>query len=321
VAGASRAYRSGIALTMQVVVAHSEARTRERLARVLERAGQHVQRAATADEALAACRAGTHVAVVDVRLCHDGPGGLLRRIKADADAFGTAVVLLERDELDLEAASAALRRGVQDFLVEPVGDGELLARVTAAGRTKVLQEELFEQTRRLEGMIFEDALTGLANRRYILTQLGSQVSAARRHGRPLSAAIVDIDHFKAVNDLHGHQAGDSVLIAVAAALNGHLRAEDQIGRLGGEEFLIVLPDTDAEAVERVTDKLRCEVGRASIAHDGHALAVTVSIGMATWCDDELPEELLRRADHALYAAKAAGRDRALSAPATVPRRT
>jgi two-component system, cell cycle response regulator len=131
---------------------------------------------------------------------------------------------------------------------------------------------------------------------------------------------VDIDHFKAVNDTYGHAAGDSVLVAVATALGEHLRAEDQIGRLGGEEFLAVLPDTDALAAERVTDKLRCEVALAAVDHEGADLAVTVSIGMATW-EGERPEELLRRADEALYAAKAAGRDRALAAPATVPRRT
>jgi two-component system cell cycle response regulator len=209
---------------------------------------------------------------------------------------------------------------VQDFIVEPISDGELVARVTAAGRMKVLQEELVEQTRRLESLIFEDTLTGLANRRYILTQLGALVSGARRHGRPLSVAIIDIDHFKSINDRYGHAAGDEVLVAVATALRTHLRAEDHLGRLGGEEFLALLPDTDEDAGARVMEKLRSEVGAAPAVHDGRPLSVTVSIGTATW-DDELPQELLHRADEALYAAKAAGRDRAMSAAASVPRRT
>jgi two-component system, cell cycle response regulator len=307
---------------MRVVLAHADALIRERLTDVLTRVGHDVRPAGTADEAVSVCCAGaTDVAVVDAAVC-DGPdgGALLRAIKGDADAFGTAVVLLARAELDLDAAVVGLRRGVQDFLIEPVSPGELVARVEAAGRTKVLQEELIEQTRRLESLIFEDSLTGLANRRYILTQLGSQVSGARRHGRPLSVAIVDIDHFKGVNDSHGHQAGDAVLLAVTRALAENLRAEDHLGRLGGEEFLVVLPDTDAAAAARVIDKLRCEVARAEAEHDGEPIAVTVSIGVATWAG-ETPEELLRRADGALYDAKAAGRDRALAAPATVPRRT
>jgi two-component system cell cycle response regulator len=312
----------GIADGMQVVLAHADAHIRDHMSSVLTRVGHDVHISATSGQALDACRGGTtDVAVLDVGLCRGAEGSeLLRAIKGDLDAFGTAVVLLERSDLDLGTAVEALHRGVQDFLVEPVSDGELITRVAAAGRTKVLQEELLQQTRRLESLIFEDTLTGLANRRFILTQLGAQVSAARRHGRPLSVAIVDIDHFKPVNDAHGHQVGDRVLVAVAAALSDNLRAEDQLGRLGGEEFLVVLPDTDTAAAERVTGKLRCEVARASVEHDGHELSVTVSIGMATW-DGEAPEELLRRADDALYAAKAAGRDRALSAPATVPRRT
>jgi two-component system cell cycle response regulator len=307
---------------MRVVLAHSEERALDRLGAVLERAGHDVRRSASAADAVRACRdRPTDVAVVDAALCRDGSGDeLLRAIKGDADAYATAIVLLERADLDFDAAVGALRRGVQDFLVEPVSDGELVSRVTAAGRTKVLQQELLEQTRRLEALIFEDALTGLANRRFILSQLGAQVSGARRHGRPLSVAIVDIDHFKAVNDAHGHDAGDRVLVAVATAIAGHLRAEDQLGRLGGEEFLAVLPDTDAPAAQRVTEKLRCEAALAAVAYEGTDLAVTVSIGVATWAG-EAPEALLRRADDALYAAKAAGRDRALSAPATVPRRT
>jgi diguanylate cyclase (GGDEF)-like protein len=312
----------GIGAGMRVVLAHSEDSSRARLGGVLERAGYDVRAARTAADTLTACREdATDVAVIDVELCRRGGGDeLLRAIKGDAEAFGTAVVLLERADLDFDSAVGALRRGVQDFLVEPVSDGELLTRVTAAGRTKVLQEELIEQTRRLESLIFEDALTGLANRRYILSQLNAQVSAARRHGRPVSVAIVDVDHFKAVNDSHGHEAGDRVLVAVAKALADHLRAEDQLGRLGGEEFLAVLPDTDDAAAERVTEKLRCEVGRVVVEHDDAEISVTASIGVATWAGEE-PAALLRRADDALYAAKAAGRDRALSAPATVPRRT
>jgi two-component system cell cycle response regulator len=307
---------------MRVVVAHADAGTRGALSQVLARVGHEVAGAATSEDAVLACReAATDVAIVDVNLCRDDGDELLSAIKGDAEAFRTAIVLLERADLDLDAAILALHRGVQDFLVEPVSEGELLTRVTAAGRMKVLQEELVEQTRRLEALIFEDALTRMANRRYILTQLGALVSGARRHGRPLSAAIVDIDHFKAVNDRHGHAAGDEVLVAVATALRDHLRAEDHLGRLGGEEFLALLPDTDADAAARVTEKLRREVGRVDVEHDGVPLRVTVSIGTATW-DDEAPEELIRRADEALYAAKAAGRDRTLSAPpATVSRRT
>ena len=133
------------------------------------------------------------------------------------------------------------------------------------------------------------------------------VSAARRHGHPLSIAILDLDHFKRINDTHGHKTGDAVLVGSAQALRSHLRAEDQLGRLGGEEFLILLPDTDADAAGHAAEKLRVELAAAPTP-----VPVTVSIGLATW-DGEAPEDLLHRADEALYAAKDAGRDRVMAA--------
>ena len=176
------------------------------------------------------------------------------------------------------------------------------------------------QSERLEALLFEDALTGLANRRFILTQRAGAVSAARRHGRALSVAIVDIDHFKRVNDEHGHAAGDAVLAAVAHSMREHIRAEDQLGRLGGEEFLALLPDVDAAAAAAAAEKLRVQIAAMAVAHDGSDLAVTISAGWATW-EGEAPDELLRRADDALYEAKRGGRDRVEGAPATVQRRT
>jgi two-component system cell cycle response regulator len=308
---------------MRVVLAHGDAHRRRCLGGILARVGHVVAEAETAREAVEVCRdRATDVAVVDVDLCRSPCGeALLHAIKGSADAYGTAVVLLERSALDLEAAVTALHRGVQDFLVEPVSAGELVTRVAAAGRTKVLQEELVAQSRRLESIIFEDPLTGLANRRFILTQLGSFVSGTRRHGRPLSVAIVDIDHFKAVNDEHGHHVGDDVLVAVTGALRNHLRAEDHLGRLGGEEFLAVLPDTDADAAAAAGERMRAEVAGTRVERDGASLGVTVSLGVAAWEADEPPELLLRRADEALYAAKAGGRDRVARARASVTRRT
>jgi diguanylate cyclase (GGDEF)-like protein len=183
----------------------------------------------------------------------------------------------------------------------------VLTRVEAAARTKDLQQELVAQGMRLESMLREDALTGLLNRRAILSQLGGTISGARRHGHPLSVAMVDLDRFKAINDVHGHAVGDEVLIAAVRALRAHLRAEDQLGRLGGEEFLVVLPDTHEGAAARVAEKLREEVAAAPAP-----VPVTCSVGVATWAG-ESPEMLLRRADEALYAAKDAGRDRVIAA--------
>jgi two-component system, cell cycle response regulator len=246
------------------------------------------------------------VAVVDAAAGQ----GLLDRIKRDADAFRTAVVLVEPGDPPMERAAEAIARGAQDILVEPVRDAELLMRVQAAGRTKGLQEEIVAQAERLEALLFEDPLTGLANRRFILTQLAGMLSGARRHHRPLTVAVIDVDHFKAVNDTRGHAEGDRVLAAVAHAMRDHIRAEDQLGRLGGEEFLALLPDADAAAGAVAAEKLRASV---------EEVGVTVSIGWAAW-EGESADELLIRADDALYVAKSRGRDCVVGAPASLPRR-
>jgi diguanylate cyclase (GGDEF)-like protein len=173
--------------------------------------------------------------------------------------------------------------------------------VRAVGRTRDLQETLVDQSRRFETLLFEDPLTGVSNRRYLLRQLDRLVANARRHGHALSALMLDVDRFKELNDEHGHAAGDRVLAGVAAAVRGRLRAEDHLGRLGGDEFLALLPDAGAQAAATAAEGLRSSVAAAG-------LSASVSVGWSTWAGEDA-ERLLERADAALYAAKAAGRDR------------
>lgn len=293
---------------MRVMLAHGA--QQRRFARLLAAAGHEVIEAAGDADVLARCRAAAPDVVVLDRL------ELVAAIKADRDAYPTAIIMTAPAGLGVAAAEASLSGGVQDFLVEPVSDGELLARVAAAARTKDLQQELVAQARRLEARVREDPLTGLANRRFILTQLAGMVSGTRRHGRPLSIALIDVDRFKAVNDVHGHDVGDRVLTAAVRTMREHLRGEDQLGRLGGDEFLVLLPDTGPEAAASVAEKLRHEVAATRAG-----VPITISVGVATW-EDEAPESLMRRGDEALYAAKRAGRDRVRTAlPATLLRRT
>src|SRR4051812_1348619 len=197
---------------MRVLVVHPHAQDRRRFVRVLANSGHSVAEAADPTAALIRCRAEhPDVAILHGEACN----GLVAEIKADAHAYGTAIVMIAPPGLDPATASQGMRRGVVDFLVEPVADGEVLARVEAAGRTKDLQHELVAQGLRLEALLREDALTGLANRRAILTQLGGMASLARRHGHPFSIGILDLDDFKAINDEHGHHVGDDVLVASA----------------------------------------------------------------------------------------------------------
>src|SRR3954471_2478376 len=289
---------------MRVLLAHALNPKRRRIARVLSDAGHDVVEVSERAVALERCRAwAPDVALLHVECCAD----IVPDIKSDPVAYATAIIMIERPTLSPDQALAGIRSGIQDYLIEPVTDGEVLTRVEAAARTKDLQQELVAQGARLEAMLREDALTGLPNRRAILTQLGGMVSGARRHGHPLSVAVCDLDHFKRINDIHGHKTGDQVLVAAAHAMATHLRAEDALGRLGGEEFLVLLPDTGADAAVHFPERMRAEVAAAPTP-----VPVTVSIGVATW-DGEAPEDLLHRADEALYAAKEAGRDRVMAA--------
>jgi two-component system cell cycle response regulator len=303
-----------------VLLAHASAAARRRMSRELGAAGHRALEAGGAGQAVATCRAeAPDVVVLDGELADRDRLDVVAAIKGDPDVFRTAIVLIVPAAITPERVRSELRRGVQDILLAPVRECELVARVESAGRTKILQEELATQTKRIERHIYEDPLTRLHNRRFLFTQLEALVSGARRHGRPLSVAIVDLDGFKAVNDLQGHATGDALLVAVARALRAAVRAEDVVGRLGGEEFLVLLPDSDHEAAERAAERLR-----AAVAAAAGPVAVTGSVGWSTLEEDEETDELVRRADEALYEAKAAGRDRVRGAPrgsATLRRRT
>ena len=301
---------------MLVLVAEGSSAARRRMGSAVRAEGHTVLEAGGTGQALALCRdRRPEVLVVSAALCERDELDLLAAVKSDLDVFRTAVVPILPAEVPVATARRWLRLGAHDVLLEPVRDLELIARVQAAGRTKILQEELVDQTARLEEQLFEDPLTRVHNRRFVFSQLAAMISGARRHGRPLAVAMVDLDDFKAINDRHGHEAGDSVLVAAAEALQRALRAEDVLGRLGGEEFLAVLPDTDAAAAARAAERLR-----AAVADAGGRVRVTASVGWAVLQPGEQPDDLVRRADDALYTAKQEGRDRVRGA-ATLPRRT
>ena len=160
----------------------------------------------------------------------------------------------------------------------------------------------------IERLANHDELTGLLNRRSLLRALGEEIERAGRTGAPLSVALLDIDHFKQVNDRLGHLVGDRTLRAFADAVQSHRRGTDRFGRYGGEEFLLVLPDTRADEAVLALDRLREAVAGTDWSAVSPGLTVHFSAGIATWRDDEPLEQLLSRADSGLYGAKDAGRN-------------
>lgn len=184
-----------------------------------------------------------------------------------------------------------------------------------------LLKTLRDNEDRLTRLAATDALTGLANRRQVLARLDMELRRAERSGHSLSVLMLDLDHFKAINDSHGHAIGDAVLVAAATRWSAQLRAVDLCGRIGGEEFLVVLPETAADAARTTAERLRAALADTPIDTVSGALQVTVSIGLATHAparntagiaDEaglvEHMKNLQQRADQALYQAKAAGRN-------------
>ncbi|KFN43779.1 GGDEF domain-containing protein [Arenimonas oryziterrae] len=157
-----------------------------------------------------------------------------------------------------------------------------------------------------------DYLTGICNRRAIEDLASRAIAAARRHGMPLAMMIIDVDHFKRINDEHGHEAGDQALIETVRRIRDSLRAEDLVGRLGGEEFVAVMPNTDAQSALAAAGRTRQAFADAPMFVSGSQVRVTVSVGVAVLvAEDAQFSHLLRRADRAMYAAKAAGRNRVM----------
>jgi diguanylate cyclase (GGDEF)-like protein len=182
----------------------------------------------------------------------------------------------------------------------------LVAAVTSAARAHRFALTLAEE---LHAQATTDALTGLPNRRQLMAQMETEVNRAGRSGRPLSLALLDVDRFKAINDSHGHPAGDAVLQAVAAELRRVTRGDDVLGRFGGEEFAVLMPDTSLAKARLAGERLRAAVSRKTIHFpDGSSGRVTISVGVALLAGREGCDHLISRADSALYEAKADGRN-------------
>lgn len=246
---------------------------------------------------------------------------LCRHIRATAREGYVYVVLLTAK--GSEYLVAGLEAGADDYVSKPVGKGELVARLNTGRRIVQLERSLRAATQRAERLSVTDALTGVFNRRYMAEQLGQEIIRAGRYHRSLSVVLCDIDHFKQINDAHGHQAGDDVLRAFARTLTSRLRSVDWMARYGGEEFLVVLPETNLEGATTVAESLRAAVAHAAHETNAGMVPVTASFGVAAFRPnaretiDPDPvgslERLIAVADRALYDAKAGGRDRVTAA--------
>lgn len=269
----------------------------------------------TADEALAEAE-GEPFELMIVSLELEGTDGLrLCSQLRSRDATRHVPLLMLIDQSDANRLAKGLDLGVNDYLYRPIDRNELIARARGQIRQNRYQERLRSTYHRSVSLAVTDSLTGLSNRLYLTSHLESLRGHAIAEGKSLAVAMIDIDHFKVVNDTHGHDVGDAVLRELAERLKGLMRASDLPARLGGEEFVVVMPDTNLSLAEVITTRLRKNIADVpfTIPNGKGDLTVTVSIGVASLLDaEDTPEKLLKRADIALYEAKRGGRNRVIA---------
>ena len=232
---------------------------------------------------------------------------LAKMIRQLPDYFSLPIVYLS-SETDKRKQFSALRVGAEGFLIKPIQAEDLVSAVAIRA----------ERMRSLRALMARDSLTGLYNHSTILQMLDSALARARRDGSQLSFCMIDVDHFKSVNDNYGHQTGDQVLLALARVLRQRLRSTDLIGRYGGEEFCVVLDGIDPEAAKQVIDQLRIGFSKV-LFHAGDAdFCCTFSAGVASAAQYPAIESLCDAADKLMYEAKHAGRNRVFQTPAPGP---
>ncbi len=253
---------------------------------------------------------GIRLALLDWEMPEADGLELCRRVRAAGGKRYIYIILLTSRDRS-EDVIAGLEAGADDYMVKPVKFEELRARLQAGRRIIELEDKLLQSQKRLFELATKDGLTRLWNRRTILQFLEEELSYGERAGTPTSLIMMDVDNFKTINDTCGHQAGDKVLSALAKRLQKQVRPYDRIGRYGGDEILIVLPNCGLDAAAGIAERLRREAIRKPAKLRGQALGFTVSLGVSSTENRArtTADKIISAGDLALYEAKRLGRDR------------
>ncbi len=230
------------------------------------------------------------------------------RVRESASGRYSYLILLTGRESQQDLV-VGLRAGADDYLRKPFDEAELEARLRVGIRILTLQEELVQAREAMRHQATHDGLTGLANRASLMDSLKIEVAQLARRGGSLSVAMIDLDHFKRINDTLGHAAGDAVLVQTTQRVANSVRPYDRFGRVGGEEFVILLPGCDLQGAAAVAERVRAAIAAEPVILETGPIDVTASIGVATITDPAQAESLLPRADEAMYKAKHGGRNR------------
>jgi len=302
---------NGVVNGPQALVVDDSALHLHVLERTLSREFESVHKARNGQEAMAIFERERPSLIITDCMMPDFSGfELCQRIRAAQTSYVYIIMVTSITEKD--NIVKGLAAGADDYLTKPFHGEELLARVKVGRRLLDLHRQLEEKNRLLEQAALTDALTGLPNRRAIEAWAAHQLAAAARHGFSFWVVLIDLDHFKRVNDSYGHEAGDSVLKAFAEILQSHTRSSDISGRIGGEEFLHAVTYADEERMPMLVERTREKLMTRAFSFSGSQLTVTASLGVAGFRGETAPAfgELISRADRALYRAKQLGRNRA-----------
>ncbi|MHB8867714.1 MAG: GGDEF domain-containing response regulator [Thermoleophilia bacterium] len=299
---------------MRVLIAEDDATSRSLLSRILTQWGYEV--IATSDGA-AAWRElqkedAPRLAILDWEMPEINGVELCRLVQNLNTTNPPYLILLTAREGKQDIVTG-LDAGANDYLGKPFDKNELHARLGVGRRFAELNVKLLEAQQALEGLARTDQLTGSMNRRAILERLDQEIARAQREKTMLGIGMIDIDHFKKVNDEYGHAAGDRVIRTLALRSTRAMRPYDGFGRLGGEEFLVVVPTAGFSDVSVVLERVRRSVEESAVDVEGHSISVTVSIG-GTMGGGQSAHELIKAADEALYQAKTQGRNRVVMSP-------
>lgn len=276
----------------------------------LERRGYQLATAASVEEARVEVDAAMpELILLDVFMPKVSGFEYVRELRADPKTARVPIILISALS-DTQHIVEGLALGANDYVTKPIVLPILTARMEALLRSSELVRRLEVQTELLSKLAAFDDLTGVYNRRSMFHHLEAELSRCRRYGRSLSVLMVDIDHFKRVNDEHGHLVGDQALRWVAGTLQSELRSMDFLCRYGGEEFCVILPETNRVGAARAGERLRAAVERVPFAQEAVEVSLSVSVGGASWSAAQGAEfpDLLASADALLLEAKRGGRN-------------
>ncbi len=263
------------------------------------------------EKAIDAAKEGDFDAIIISTLLSDADGLRIASHIKNQEETRNVPILVFVDEDDKHIMFKALEMGINDYLVAPVDKNEMAVRVRTQIRRKHYQDALKAQYQKSVLMALTDGLTGLYNRHYLNTHLGNMVKQSTKNGKKLALMMMDMDHFKYVNDTYGHDAGDMVLKQLAEIITNAARSTDLAARFGGEEFVLLMPETDSASALGVATRMRetIENTKFVISNDGQTINRTISIGLTNLLEEgDSAEGLLKRADEALYFAKKSGRN-------------